>query len=192
MLYRTWCSRWTGIRDNLPLVLWLMAAAIFFVGLVSGCGPGGSASARAKEAGNALLGEFNPWTLMGWIGGCCLIASAFLAINMKLMQALMAIGVGLAFLFLSAFLKQYGTVVILAGLGAAVWFAATNWGMLREQLRAWLASRKLELEGKVAEATALKRQAFPVLDWKMKRESKRRKRAASKSGSIKPVAKETP
>lgn len=172
--------------DSIGPLLGVAIVLTIIIGLL-GCSSGGSASERAKAAADAAVGDFNPFALMGWIGAICLIASAFLAVNLKLFQAAMSFVVGLAFLFLASFLQKYGSIVLVLGGGAAVWFIASNWGMVREQIRAWLASRKLAMEGKLAEATALRRQAFPVLDWKMKRASKQRKRNAAKSGTIKPL-----
>lgn len=155
----------------LPIIATIFVAACF-----GGAQPRGSA--RAQLASSDIIGAQGPDLLasMGWIGIACLVAAALFAMNAKMMQAAMAFATGIAFAFASSFLRRYGTVVVLVGVAAAAWFIASNWGSFREQARAWLAARKLQREGKDAEATALRRQAFPLLDAHMRRLSRKRKR----------------
>lgn len=168
------------------LVVPLLIVATILVAACFGSAQQPRGNARVQLVSSDIIGAQGPDLLasMGWIGVACLVAAALFAMNAKMMQAVIAFATGIAFAFASSFLRRYGTVVVLVGVAAAAWFIASNWGSFREQARAWLAARKLQREGKDAEATALRRQAFPLLDAHMRRLSRKRKRERARSSGV--------
>lgn len=179
MIRRLWCSRWTGVLLTLTLATGLLVAW--------GCSSGGFSWPWHPRGGTGTTppqpGAFDS---LWWIAPagvvCGIIMAAVLGMRREgVITALASIALAVVLNWLEANMTM---ILLVGGAGAAAYLLGNG----QERLSAFMGAMKLRREGKDAEATALMRQALPWVDAKHRRQSKRRK----KSGSIKPVAKETP
>lgn len=173
---RAWESPFTGVALVVVILAviacWLLA-----------CSGGGISLPWGNRTPSAPAAPSDPFAGLWWIpvagvaGGIGMIA----LLGMR-REGFITIAASIGLAILLNWLKSNMTLVLIGGGVAA---AAYVFGNGQERLSALRGAIKLHREGRTAEAEALRRQAFPWIDAKYRRESKARR----KSGSIKPVAK---